>query len=291
MMDYEVFKSVITERIKDFLPLMFQDYKVENTIVRKVNQEKDTLLIMPQAETNLITMPNIYLDDMYEAFRECQDIEAVLRMIAGLVMQYTGSFAPEKVKMELKDKKDSIVMNLINTKRNRELLKTVPHRDVMDLSIVYRIIMQQAEYGLMTILVDDRIMEELGLTQEELENLAYANTGRMFPAEISRMADFLYVMTNNRKIHGATTMMCREAMDLLSDKIGGNFYLIPSSIHEIMAVPEHDSDAHSLALLLEEGNRICSTESEILSDTVYYYNTDRKEFTMVASCTAENENL
>lgn len=283
MMDYEVFKNVIIERIKDFLPPVFRSYKVETTVVRKVNEEKDTLLIMPQDEKNMVAMPNIYLDDMYEEFRQCQDIDEILEVIAAMVIQYTGSFSPEHAKLELKEKKDAIVMNLINTQRNRELLKQIPHKDIMDLSIIYRIIMQQADHGLMTILVDNRIMKELELTQEELENLAYQNTGRMFPAEISQMADFLYVMTNKQKIHGATTMMNRDAMDKLADRIGSNFFLIPSSIHEVMAVPEKDSDADSLALLLEEGNRICSAENEVLSDTIYYYDRGKKEFSMAAS--------
>lgn len=283
MMDYELFKNVIVERIKDFLPPIFREYKVETTVVRKVNEEKDTLLIMPRDEKNLVTMPNIYLDDMYEEFRQHPDMDEILEVIAAMVIQYTGSFSPEHVKLELKEKKDAIVMNLINTRRNRELLKQVPHKEIMDLSIVYRIIMQEADHGLMTILVDNRILEELGLTQEELEKLAYKNTGRLFPAEICKMADFLYVMTNSRKIHGAAAMMNRDAMDKLAERVGSNFFLIPSSIHEVMAVPEKDSDADSLALLLKEGNRVCSAENEILSDTIYYYDAGKKEFSMAAS--------
>lgn len=283
MMDYEVFKNVITERIKEFLPPVFQSYKVETTVVRKVNEEKDTLLIMPQDEKNLVAMPNIYLDDMYEDFRQCQDIDEILKVIAAMVIQYTGSFPPEHVKLDLKERKNAIVMNVINTRRNRKLLAQVPHKEIMDLSIIYRIIMQQAEHGLMTVLVDNRILEELELTQEELEQLAYQNTSRMFPAEISKMADFLYVMTNSQKIHGAAAMMNREAMDRLADKIGDNFFLIPSSIHEVLAVPEKESDADSLALLLEEGNRVCSAENEVLSDTIYYYDRKKKEFSMAAS--------
>lgn len=283
MMDYEVFKNVITERIKEFLPPVFQSYKVETTVVRKVNEEKDTLLIMPRDENNMVAMPNIYLDDMYEDFRKYQDIDEILKVIAAMVIKYTGSFPPEHVKLDLKERKNAIVMNLINTKRNRKLLKQIPHKEIMDLSIIYRIIMQQADCGLMTVLVDNRILEELELTQEELEQLAYQNTSRLFPAEISKMADFLYVMTNSQKIHGAAAMMNREAMDRLADKIGGNFFLIPSSIHEVLAVPEKESDANSLALLLEEGNRVCSAENEVLSDTIYYYDREKKEFSMAAS--------
>lgn len=283
MMDYEVFKAVIAKRIRAFLPPVFHTYKVETTVVRKVNEEKDTLLIMPPDEKNMVTMPNIYLDDMYRFFQEHQDMDELLRMIAAMVVQYTGCFPQDEVNLQLKEKKNSIVMNLINTKRNQGLLREVPHRNIMDLSVIYRIIVRQVDTGLMTILVDNRVMEEMELTQDELERLAYANTGRMFPVEICKMADFLYVMTNSQKIHGATTMICREAMEQLAEQVGGNFYLIPSSIHEVMAVPEQDEDVENLIHLLEEGNQSCSTESEILSESIYYYDSEKKEFSVAGS--------
>lgn len=283
MMDYEVFKQVIFERIKDFLPPVFNAYEVDITIVRKINQKKDALLLMPPKDNHIAAMPNIYLDEMYEEFQSKKDIEEVLRLIAAMIIHYTGSFKEEEVDLDFKSKKDSIVMNLINQERNRELLETVPHKDVMDLAIVYRIIMGQDDSGMATILVNRNIMKELELTEEELEELAYANTAKLFPIEIFRLSDLLYVMTNELKIHGATAMMYSQAVDVLAEKIGGNFFVIPSSIHEIMAVPEQESDAGTLVRMLEEGNRICSLEEEILSNTIYHYNRETKTFSMAAS--------
>ena len=201
-------------------------------MVRKINEEKDTLLIMPQNENGMVAMPNIYLDDMYQDFCQHQDIDEILNVIATIVLQYTGSFSREKVNLKLKERKNAIVMNLINTRRNRELLRQVPHKEMMDLSIVYRIIVQQGEHGMMTVLVDNRILNELGFTQEELEQLAYQNTSRMFPAEISKMADFLYVMTNSQNMFGATALVYDNYLQKMAQTIGSNFFIIPSSVHE-----------------------------------------------------------
>ena len=65
------------------------------------------------------------------------------------------------------------------------------------------------------------------------------------------------MMTNEAKVHGATTMMYKDAVKVLAEKIGGDFYLIPSSIHEVMAIPEGTLDPKKLILMLEEGNRTC----------------------------------
>ena len=282
-MNYELFKQIIAERIKDFLPPGFVNYTANISVVRKVNQEKDTLIMMPENHNDIAAMPNIYLDEMYEEFKQCGDLDAVLHSIALLIIHYTGRFTREELNLDFRDKKDAIVMNLINTERNRELLKTVPHREVLDLSVVYRIIMGQEAQSMATVLVDNRIMEELELTQDELEQIAYENTGRMFPVEIFKLTDVLYIMTNQPKVHGATTMVFEEAVRVLADRIGGDFYLIPSSIHEVLAVPEEQGSPEKLIKMLEEGNRVCGMGNEILSNSVYFYRRETGGFTIAAS--------
>lgn len=283
MMEYEVFKKVIAERIKEFLPPVFNTYNVEITTVTKVNQKKDTLLIMPQEQDLFAAMPNIYLDDMYEAFKLRQNMDEILSFIAGLVVHYTGSFKLEEMDLGLSQRRDSIVMNLINTEKNRELLEQVPHREIMDLSVIYRIIMGENKDGLATVLVDNRILEKMKVSEEELESLAYVNTRRLFPAEIMKLSDLLYVMTNRVKIHGATTMICREDTQKLAERVGGSYFIIPSSIHEIMAVPENRAEAESLVRMLEEGNRSCGPENEILSTSIYHYDRESETLSTVAS--------
>lgn len=288
-MNYELFKKVIAERIKEFLPPGFMNYRVEISTVRKINQEKDTLIVRPENTGDIAAMPNIYLDEMYSLFQECEDLDRVLCKIAAMIIHYTARFSTEELDLDLSKRKDSIVMNLVNTQRNKELLKTVPHKEVMDLSIIYRIIMGKQEQGMATVLINNTIMEELGMNREELYRLAYANTGRIFPVEILKMSDMLYIMTNESKLHGATTMMYQEAVEVLADKIGGDFYLIPSSIHEVMAVPKEKGNLKSLIRLLEEGNRVCTQDFEILSNSIYQYDRSQGKFRLAASYYPQNE--
>lgn len=292
MMDYEVFREVVSERIKDFLPPIFSSYKVKINTVRKVNEEKEALIMMPEKSGELTAMPNIYLDEMYEEFQKVEDLDVVLRLIAAMVIHYTGRFKPSEVDLDFKQKKDAIVMNLINTEKNRALLEHVPHKDVLDLSIVYRIIMAREDNGMATVLITYEMLKDMGMSQEELEQIAYINTGKMFPVEIFKLSEFLYVMTNEAKVHGATTMMYKDAVKALAEKIGGDFYLIPSSIHEVMAIPEGTLDPKKLILMLEEGNRTCCAENEILSNTIYHYSVKKDCFSMAASyCTKEEMDI
>ena len=289
MMDYELFKEVITERIKDFLPPGFMNNRVEIRTVCKINQKKDTLIVRPERTADIAAMPNIYMDEMYELFQECQDLDRVLCKMAALIIHYTARFSTEELDLDLSKRKDFIVMNLINTRRNQQLLKTVPHREVMDLSVIYRIIMGKEEQGMATVMINNSIMQEMGLSREELDQAAYENTARLFPVEIFKLSDMLYVMTNESKLHGATTMMYREAVQMLAEKIGGDFYLIPSSIHEIMAVPKEKGNLQKLVSLLEEGNRVCTQDFEILSNSIYQYDQKQGTFQLAASYSPQEE--
>lgn len=289
MMDYELFKKVIAERIKEYLPPGFARDVVEINTVHKINQEKDTLIVRPVSTEDVAAMPNIYLDEMYEAFQKKQDLDMILCEIAALIVHYTARFPKDEVRLNLQSKKDSIIMNLVNTRRNEELLKNVPHREVMDLSVIYRIIMERRADGMATMLISNPLMEELGLTLEELDQIARENTARMFPPEIMKLSDFLYVMTNESKIHGASTMICQEAVDQLEKEVGSDFYLIPSSIHEVIAIPRAYGDVCDLLQLLEEGNRVCTRDYEILSNTVYQYDSSEGVFHMAGSYYVEEE--
>lgn len=289
MMDYELFKELVVQRIEDFLPPIFVNYRAEISTVRKVNEKKDTLLLIPGEHEDIAAMPNIYLDEMYEEFKECPDLERILQKIAALVVHYTGKLSAEELDLDFSKRKDFIVMNLINTEKNQELLKNIPHKDVMDLSIIYRIIMGQEDHGMATVMVNHTIMTEMGITEAELNELAYMNTAKMFPVEIFKLSELMYVMTNEAKIHGATTMMYREAVNLLAEKIGGSFYIIPSSIHEVIAVPEKDASPKRLIKMLEEGNRVCGPESEVLSNSIYHYDKDTESFTVAASYYSQEE--
>lgn len=46
-MNYELFKEVVAEKIKDYMPQEYQDCKVEIHAVTKVNRDLDALNLIP----------------------------------------------------------------------------------------------------------------------------------------------------------------------------------------------------------------------------------------------------
>ena len=95
----------------------------------------------------------------------------------------------------------------------------------------------------------------------------------------------LYVLTNKARLYGASCILYPNLLDSIADKLTCDFYLIPSSIHEVILVPESGTEDTNLNDMVAEVNHTQVDPKEVLADHVYYY--DRKEDHMI-SCVHEN---
>ena len=86
----------------------------------------------------------------------------------------------------------------------------------------------------------------------------------------------MYVATVPDKNSGAGVLAYQDFMDQAAEKLGGDFYILPSSIHEILLVPDNgDKAADDLRDMVREVNATQVSPEEKLTDNVYHY--DSKE--------------
>ena len=87
----------------------------------------------------------------------------------------------------------------------------------------------------------------------------------------------LYIITNEQKVNGAAVPFYDKAsMDALCDKMGGSMFLIPSSIHEMIAMPAGESNqindpVRAIAEMIVEVNKTEVSDVEILGTKPYHY--------------------
>lgn len=185
MMDYTMFQKVVKMQIRDYLPESFKDAEVEIKSVTKVNKVKDSLIIRADDER---VVPNFYLDDLYENYKETQDLEAVLHSVADAYVKHLENGREMKIPEFTKEFIcENVVMAMINTQSNREMLAGIPHRDINDCSIVYRVMVDKSGDGIATAVVGNDMAESVGLTEEELFLAATENTKRLLPVKIQSM--------------------------------------------------------------------------------------------------------
>lgn len=82
----------------------------------------------------------------------------------------------------------------------------------------------------------------------------------------------MYVITNEKRYYGAACMVYPNMLEKIAEKLQDDFYIIPSSIHEIIVVAKNQGiDSFSLNEMIKEVNMAQVEEEEWLSDHTYLY--------------------
>ena len=123
-------------------------------------------------------------------------------------------------------------------------------------------------------------MMRSGMTEEE----ARGTIAAMLPPTQDEM---MYILSNEDKLNGAAMLLNDKVMDDISEKLGGqDFYILPSSVHEVLIVPKtEEADLKTLENMVQEVNATQVAPEERLSDHVYAY--DAKEHELFRADKAE----
>lgn len=182
-----------------------------------------------------------------------------------------------------------------STKGKEEMMEQCPHVLFDNMMIVFRWLYSQDEERIASARIEWNHLENWGVTEEELVDTAIRNTPRLFPHKISRLIDMIrqhvelggpdlpvYVLTNRVNINGACTMFYSNILKEIGDDLEQDFYILPSSIHEVLLIGEKEScPVKELYEMVWDANHSVVSEKEFLSNHVYYYCRENDEITLV----------
>ncbi len=303
MMDYEVFREVVKENFLDYMPEKYHGMKVRVDSVQKINRKLDGMSLHSEGAGSI--SPTIYISDMYKDYFMTGSLKETLQNAAEAM-----DHAFQRTELPPLDKstaKDNIIFQLVNTMQNEDMLKNLPHREFKDLSIIYRWVSSVDERGIASVAVHDDLAKELGMDEEQLFNAALVNTRRILPPVVKPMNDvireifladgmppeiadimfneipserIMWIITNERGIDDAASMLYEDELHKLSVQLGTDLFVMPSSIHEVIAVPADDLNPGELAEMVSEINMAQVALEDRLSNQVYYYDRDLRELSL-----------
>ena len=178
---------------------------------------------------------------------------------------------------------------LINSKLNEESLADRPHRAFLNMEISYRV---DLDFG--TARIFNNHIDGLGITEEELYTSAMNNLKEKGSC-IRNMHEFLqkisdtwpfgldlpepedtlpmYVVSNKDMYMGSNVMLLDNVMKDLYETFESDYYIIPSSIHEIIALPKDifDIDLDTMVEWVRTVNTQELSPTEMLSNSIYEY--------------------
>lgn len=110
-----------------------------------------------------------------------------------------------------------------------------------------------------------------------------------FPNPVNELAhneSVMYVLTNTEEYYGASYLCCSDVLKWVSEKIKGNFLVLPSSINELVIIKETDEiDVGDIKEMVEISNIMGVSGIEYSSDNIYRYDGKNQTLSMIT----ENE--
>lgn len=85
----------------------------------------------------------------------------------------------------------------------------------------------------------------------------------------------MYILGNQEKFLGAAAILYDGLLADIAEKLGGDFFILPSSVHEVILLPFREAPKpECLPMIVQDVNKSQLEEDEVLSDHVYYYSKD-----------------
>lgn len=190
--------------------------------------------------------------------------------------------------------KQRLTMKLINTEKNEELLKQVPNIPFHDLSIVFYLDLGEngQDHTRRSAQIWNLFLEIWKVTPAQLYQDAKESCPKLLPMVCTEIGEVLhmgpenlfYVLSNQKSINGAGVILYPGCLKECAKKLGGDFYLLPSSVHEMLLLPCDEDKQNVLRLrdIVKQVNRTAVADEEYLSGHVYRYFQERDQVEVVA---------
>lgn len=294
-MSFEQFVDTVQEQIKGYLPDAYQDAEVQTTDFQKLN---DGYIGMTVRQEGQMVTPNINLNAQFDQYMRTGDMDRVLRSIAEQV-QLQPDIQTDWLR-DYEKVKDRLFIRVSDSQANKDYLSNLPHKTVDGLAVTYHIALNGVEGANASAAITNQMMEGYGITREQLHADALANAKGMMPARYTSMAammmglaaeagfnqdlmeeappgvPMLMVLTNSQGLNGAAAMFYPGQLDHVSDGFHSDFFILPSSVHEVLILPDDKAtDYRDLQMMVQQINATEVAPQDRLSDHVYHY--DAKE--------------
>lgn len=305
MLSKRDFMDAVKRNIENFLPDdVYENVEISETVVVKMNDQKLHGLVIREKGSD--AAPTFYMDDMFERYSQGEDLGSLMTELANQYSFAKDMPKPPEVDLSWDNVKDKLTVRLLEKKRNREFLSTMPYVSVgHGLAIIADINMGEDRGGDWRIAINNNVLESLGVDKERLFSDAMSNakiydpptlvdmTNALFSQEKNNLLDReepiapedlggMYVLTNSTGSLGAAALFYPDVKEKAAELMGSDYYILPSSVHEVILVPDNPSiDAKDLCKMVKEANRTVVEEKDILSDNVYHYSREDRRLDKV----------
>lgn len=293
-MNFEQFKAQVIDEMRDRFPEL--DISLQE--VSKLQGESYIGMAVRPENSNVAATMN--LEPFFANLSVDFTMDDVMDQIAQSISNQLDHMPQfdERVLNDYAQMKEKLTLQMIPTAGNEEKLSEIPHRNVEDMSIVYRFEMSNSAKEISSILVTDSMLHSYGITADQLHEDALEAAVQTHPATLRNMTDVMrdlmgdaaalfapdepspmWVASVEGGQNGACAIQYPDFLEQAAETLGGDFYVLPSSIHEVLLVADDGStDLSYLEAMVRNVNETDVVPADRLSDHVFHYDSEEHIF-------------
>lgn len=299
-MTNEEFTKYVVRRLREYLPPELAEGEIRTEQLVRPNDEQETALYVWTEGARMGY--RAFLGRFAEQQRAGRPMEDIMREIADILSRPVESSLAVGLDdmLDFERVRPHLTTKLCDPDNARDYLADKPWVPVGDWAMFFRVKMLHQAGMTGSAVVTNQLMEAWGLDTETLRQAAVAAESANDPAWLSPLmeivvhgpqiaganlldspsplalqANDLFALSNRSRFNGACVVGWDGVLDRVGEVLGADFAVVPSSIHEVLIVPDiPPRDMRVAEQSLRDGNadpRIVDRD-DILSNRLQFYN-------------------
>ncbi len=233
--------------------------------------------------------PTVYMENYYVEYQNGADVTDIATRLLSL---YYENDLSVNLDMSFFDDferiRKKLYIKLINREKNEDFLKEAPHEYFLDLAVVPYVRINDKKIGNGLIMVRNEHLKMWNTDAETVLAAAKKNTHDHDDFNLRHILDVLgnvtdmqlpivdeeipmYVATNRKMTNGAAVLTMSDKLKEFAGVLGGDYYIIPSSVHEVILLAIRSHNSCAIDEMIREVNATQLGPDDVLSDHVYRY--------------------
>lgn len=287
-MDLETFQQEIKNLVEEGLREK-GDYSLSWHTAHKNNITRKGLVI--SKKDNPVSI-SVYFEQWYQEYLRGRPLSSISRDIVELAVEREF---PDISTLPFKDyekMKEKLRVRLVGREQNEAYLEEGPYKvHPMGAVILYAEFGKNKEGEMMGLHVTRQNLQDWNVPVQEVFEAAQENSqreegvrfrsmaqelssilGMECPEEDPNNKDGFYVLSNQSRNHGAAVLLYPGVLEEIHKKMGGDYYILPSSVHEVLILSKeiHFTPAE-LRKMVVDINREQVEPEERLGNDVYEF--------------------
>lgn len=277
----DTFGKMLLEKLPERLPESLRGGEIIIQDVHNPNVCYVGLCVKKEGER---LSPLVNLDTVLETYWNKTEDEIIDKVVELLSTETPKWNLPDFDNYEAV--KDKLFVRVQGIEGNEQLLLMVPWRKVADMAMTASIFIGDSPESFSSTLINNELVKVWGVTADEVLDAALKNTPKLFPVKVMDFGDVVgapfddstampaYILSNQSGVNGAAAMLYEGILDVFCEAIGGGIMILPSSIHEVIIIPQNDEQADAYVNIVKDINKAVVEPRDKLTDSVYQYDTE-----------------